>query len=154
MKRPLRIILEVLGPPALGLLPFYAMMAPDLIAEIAYGHVNLQEHLVIVMGAYIVAGIPSILYTLAMETAFSRCLSPRSWRAVMLSVTLGLVFGVLIGAIMNFLDSGRDGEPHFIKTMLPLGLLVGLLMGILVRILTKRDPRQRITDNSGADCGR
>ncbi|MBW8782763.1 MAG: hypothetical protein JF599_12880 [Verrucomicrobia bacterium] len=140
MNRSLRIVLEVFGPPFLGLLPFYVMMMPDLVSDIAYGHVNSGEHFAIICGAYMLAGIPSIIYAVVMEIAFSHILSPRSWQAVMLSAILGLVSGELIGLVMNSLDGRGDGEPHFIRTMLPLGLVVGFFMGILVKVLSKKEP--------------
>jgi hypothetical protein len=135
MKRPLRILFQILVPPILGLLPVYVMMTPDLISEIAYGHVKPGEHLAIILGAYLAAGIPSVVYTVVMEIAFSRFLSPASWRAVLLSTVLGLLAGLLIGAVLNSIDHGRDGESHVILTMLPTGMVVGFVMGILGKLL-------------------
>jgi len=146
MKRPLRIALEIIGPPLFGLLPFYVMMTPDLIANIAYGHVNPAEHFAIFGGAYMVAGIPSIIYAVVMETAFSRFFSPKSWRAVMLSTILGLFSGVLISGVAGALRIGHDtGHSVFvtlIPTMVPLGIFVGFLMGLLVKVLSETEPNQ------------
>src|SRR3954469_24251396 len=85
MKRPLRVSLEIIGPPLLVLFAIYALIAPDLISRLLYGHVNWQEQLAILTGVCLCAGVPSIICAALMEVAFSRFLSPTSWRAVMLS---------------------------------------------------------------------
>src|SRR4051794_20587449 len=115
MNRPVRIAFEVLGPPSVGLLLFFVPKIPDLIASIWYGHTSVTQYLFIVVVAYIIVGVPSVAYALAMEVAFSRYIRPNSWRAVALSSVLGFVCGLVLGVFANAMDTGRDGEPHFIR---------------------------------------
>jgi len=49
--------------------------------------------LAVLVVAYIVASIPSALFTIVMEVAFAKGLSPGSWAAVALAAGLGLLSG-------------------------------------------------------------
>lgn len=90
MTRATRVSIELLTPPLLGSSPFLFM-------AIITGTIGLIP--VVLLVAYLLAIVPSMLFTALMELAFWRGLDPRSLPAVLLASFLGLAAGVIIGLV-------------------------------------------------------
>lgn len=88
MTRTSRVMVELFAPPLLGSTPFLFM------ATIT-GTVGMIP--VILMFAYLVAILPSLIFTGVLEFAFWWGLDPRSPKAVLLAGGLGLISGIAIG---------------------------------------------------------
>ena len=141
MKKTPRIAIETLGPPLLGGLMLGGIVAGSELFSGRHGSKNSVANIAdaaIMIGyvvgiAYLIAGIPSLIYTAIMETCFARGLSPASWRTVWLSTALGAIAGVSIITVLN-----REGhEPAmFVHRAVP-GLLVGGSLGLIIRHLSK-----------------
>ena len=142
MKRPYRVILEVFGPTFLAVVAFIVPMVPDLIAEIAYGRMNLKELLGFVYLAYAVGGIPSVIYAVTMEIAFARGLNPKSWRYVIFSSAVGLVSGILIDVVIAITNNSSHpiGAMAFMALIL-VGTLGCFFLGLTIKILAKNQPK-------------
>ena len=137
MRRPTRIVLEVLGPPLLGacLLNGFGI-AWDLLTGTGWSFIWLQRHdyLVVIFWAYLLGALPSVGYMGLMEWRFSQGLDPRSAHMVHLSLTLGLIAGMSLGALVGSLFSGSVRQIALGAAGFGFaGLLVGLLLGFLIR---------------------
>jgi hypothetical protein len=88
MTRAARVSIELFAPPLLGSSPF-------LLMAIITGTFGLIP--VVLLVAYLVAIVPSMIFTGLMELAFWRGLEPRSPKAILLAGFLGLAAGVGIG---------------------------------------------------------
>ncbi len=88
MTRTARILVELLAPPFLGASPF-------LLMALATGTFGMIP--VVLLVAYLVAIVPTMVFTGLMELAFSLGLAPRSPQAVLLAGLLGLAAGAAIG---------------------------------------------------------
>ena len=84
---------------------------------------------VVLLFAYIFAGLPSLLYAAIMEWRFARGLNPDSWRAVAWSSGLGLASGL---AIIGVASTGR-AEFTAYAMFSGLGLAVGFLLGWFIK---------------------
>jgi len=84
----------------------------------------------ILLFAYALTGLQSVVYAMVLEWRFMRGFDPCSWRSVGLSSLLGLASGLPIA-----IGYGRDRSDLFaIWLFWPgLGLLVGFLMGLLIK---------------------
>jgi hypothetical protein len=89
--------------------------------------------LVILVVAYVVASIPSALFTIVMEVAFAKGLAPGSWGAVALAAGLGLLSGAGI--------VGFDPSYGAFNGLVILGGVTGAIVGLLVRAGTRRAHR-------------
>lgn len=150
MKRPKRIALEILGPPMLGtgllLVGWGAVALWNILTQAApvkWDPEILVWVLVVLVYAFVLAGIPSILYTLVMEWRFSRGLNPQSWRTVGLSSTLGLLSG---GAIMVVFTGARF-EPGLLGFWGGMGSAVGFLLGLFIKV--RSTPRRKNAEACG-----
>lgn len=131
MKRRARITLEFLGPPLL------AATILEVVALVSVREVVALELFVLFLAfAYFVAGIPSLLFALLMELAFSRGLRPDGLRAVALAAVLGGASGLPIDMVLAGALEVRPRALFFVA----LGFVVGGLIGALVRVWS-RPPR-------------
>ncbi|MCX6956157.1 MAG: hypothetical protein NTV51_28820 [Verrucomicrobia bacterium] len=148
LTRGKRIALEVLGPPALGVV---VMLVPAMVWEAAQTmarggsmHVDVARaaygFAYWLFAAYVMMGIPSILFAAVMECAFARGLNPQSWWAVGLATGLGGGAGCGVTAIPSALSSGIM-EWSAIAAFTATGIAVGFLLGALIRWASK--PRAR-----------
>jgi hypothetical protein len=134
MRRALRIAIELLVPSALG-----ALLFP--IAFCAYhGELPMFHELeaTFVFG-YIYAGIPSIVYSVVMEIAISRGLSPNARRFHLLSSVLGGFSAVGIALVIGH---GTFRLELFLL-FCPVGLIVGLVCGQLLRLVNRTKNEQK-----------
>ena len=92
MTRAARVSIELFAPPLLGSSPF-------LLMAIITGTFGMIP--VVLLFAYLVAIVPSMIFTALMELAFWRGLDPRSPKAVLLAGILGLAAGVAIGLVLR-----------------------------------------------------
>lgn len=134
-----RIALELLGPPlAGGIIIGLAFIFPDLVGKSKlrawWEHIplGLYSMMIAVTAAYIMACIPSILYTCVMEWRFSRGLDPRSWQSIGLSTLLGLASGSAIALTYGY---ERADPLLFWLKFCGTGLAVGFLMGLWIKSL-------------------
>lgn len=119
MTRPSRITLELLAPPLLGSTPFLFM-------AVITGTAGLVP---LILGfAYLVAIIPSVIFTGALELAFWCGLDPRSPKAVLLAGGLGLASGIAIGLAPRVPTAA---EKAFFFGVL--GMVVGTSTALIVR---------------------
>ena len=137
MKRWQRIALEIASAPTFALLLLGVSLAPDLIAEIGYGHVNGAELLGIFFGVAAFVGAPSIVYASAMELGFSQWMHPSSWKAVGFSTLIGVCVGALTGAISHFLASNHDGDWRLLFLATLFWGISGFVSGLLVKVLSR-----------------
>lgn len=119
MTRTSRVFVELLVPPLLGATPFLMM-------AILTGTLGLIP--IILLVAYVMAGVPSVIFTAVLELAFWRGLDPRSWDAVLLGAGLGLASGLGIGLIGG-LRGAADKAFYFGV----IGLLSGTGTALIVR---------------------
>lgn len=119
MTRAARISIELLAPPLLGASPF-------LLMAIVTGAFALIP--VILLVAYLVAGLPSVVFALVLELAFWRGLEPRRPGAILLAGGLGLCAGIAIGL--------APGAPTAAEKAAPLGL-VGLVAGVGTALIVR-----------------
>jgi hypothetical protein len=125
MSRPARIGLELLAPPAVASVLFALVMAARERDAALLGALPF-----ILVFAYVSAGAPAAVFTVAMELAFSRGLEAGSWRTVRLAALLGLPSG----CAMALLFSGglrHAGEAFAIFPAL--GVATGAIVGAVVR---------------------
>lgn len=131
MTRRTRILLELLGPAPVATLTaalIAAFASPRALADPKF----LGGVLVVLGFAYVLAAIPSVLFALGMEFAFSRGLDPASWGAVLLAAGLGFLSGGGIGWTFR-----GDG---WLSALTPLGAFAGAIVGLLVRYRSIRRP--------------
>jgi hypothetical protein len=132
VTRRRRILVELLGP------PLVATLLSALVA-IARGRGEIPDGffggaLVVLAVAYVVAGIPSVLFTIVMEVAFAKGLDPSSWGTVPLAAGLGLLSGMGI--------VGFDPSYGAFEGLAIVGLSTGAILGLLVMAGSRR-ARQR-----------
>lgn len=131
-----RIALELLGPPLLGALywaeSWLLMMATQRPPNVKWPDWNTAAiaawSVIMIIYAYLFAGLPSLAYTVIMEWRFVRGLDPRGSQSIGLSAILGLLSGVVIGSPFGF-RMGHDFEFVFGW----FGLTVGFTLGWLIR---------------------
>ena len=119
MTRASRVTIELLAPPLLGATPFLLMALltwmPGMIP-------------IVLLVAYVMAFVPSVVFTAALELAFWRGLDPRSGKAVLLAAGLGLLSGLAIGLVGGFRGAA---DKAFLFGLI--GLLVGTGTVLIVR---------------------
>src|SRR6266576_3673696 len=131
MRNVLRITIEVASPPLFGALVL-GIAAACIEPRNALSLIGLM-----ILGAYTLAAIPSVVYTLCMEIAFAAGLDPKAKTAVALSALLGLLAGLAM------LPWAADSDFIRIKVgalacIPPAGSIVGALVGALVRVIEKK----------------
>jgi hypothetical protein len=120
MSRCCRVLLEIFAPPFLGVAIWYSLAVWSFSFQNVF---DVVKYFYAFVGfAYIIAGIPSLVYAAIMELAFSFGLSPRSWMAVLLSGLLGSVAGF---SMIFFEVNGN----FFVLD----GLFVGLVIGAFIK---------------------
>lgn len=124
MKRRHRIAVEVLGP------PLVAATILEIIAVVGLREVGALKliPLFLIFG-YLLAGLPSLAFTLILEIAFAKGLDPRSGRAVLLSSVLGAASGVPIDMLMAGKLTVRPNASCFVA----LGIVTGCATGLFIR---------------------
>jgi hypothetical protein len=144
MKRSKRILLELLGPPLLGSVVLWTGIAVWTCWETIKERKPIQwdGQIFSFMGmvlifAYLLAGIPSIVYTVIMEWRFRQGLDPQSRRAVILSTVLGLLSGI---AIVLTITGGRWEDTGWVFYG-GIGALVGLSLGWMIKALSAPSAR-------------
>jgi hypothetical protein len=124
MPRFHRILLEIFAPPFLGVAIYYPLFLWNGNYEDPWVLLYIVPLFFGFCGyAYIIAGIPSLIYAAIMELAFFIGLSPRSGVTVLLSGFLGLVAGVAMSLYF-------DMSARFFGLN---GLVVGLAIGVSVK---------------------
>jgi hypothetical protein len=118
MTRATRVSIELFAPPLLGSSPF-------LLMAIITGTFALVP--VVLLVAYLVAIVPSLIFTGLMELAFWRGLDPRSPKAILLAGFLGLAAGVSIGLAPRVPTAA---EKAFLFGLI--GLFVGATTALIV----------------------
>jgi hypothetical protein len=119
MTRSSRITVELFAPPLLGSTPFLFM-------AIISGTVGLIP--VILAFAYLVAILPSMIFTGVLELAFWWGLDPRSPKAVLLAGGLGVASGIAIG-LMPRVPTAVEKAVFFGL----IGMVVGTSTALIVR---------------------
>jgi hypothetical protein len=119
MTRASRVSIELFLPPLLGALPFL------LIALVTWTPGMVP---IVLLVAYVLAILPSMIFTVVLEFAFWRGLEPRSSAAVVLAAGLGLLSGLAIGLL-----GGLRGAADKAFAFGLIGLLVGTSTALLVR---------------------
>lgn len=120
MTRTSRIAVELFAPPLLGSTPFLFM-------AIITGTVGLIP--MVLMVAYVVAIVPSAIFTGVLECAFWWGLDPRSPNAILLASGLGLCSGVAIGL--------APGGPTVAEKAVFFGF-IGMLVGACTALIVRR----------------
>jgi hypothetical protein len=116
LSRTKRVLIELFIPPLLGSAPFW------LIAVFSGG--GLNGVIFILFIAYLVALVPSLLFTVALEIAFSMGLDPRNSKAIWFAGFLGLAAGTACAAVFKL---GK-----WLIILGPIGAVVGLAIGLIV----------------------
>jgi len=124
MTRATRVSIELFAPPLLGSSPFLFM-------AIITGTFALVP--VVLLVAYLVAIVPSLIFTGLMELAFWMGLAPNSLLAILLAAFLGLAAGVAMGL--------ASGGPSAADHAIWLGL-IGMIAGAVTAVIVawKSDP--------------
>lgn len=144
MKRWQRVLVEILGPSALGATAFWIFASVGTVADQTAGHRDVwvgelvQAWLVMMLCGYVFAGPPSLIYAAVMEWRFAHGLDPANWRTVAWSSGLGLLSGLSIGAVM----SGGRIENVALLVWCTLGMAVGFILGWFVRWRTRISQRR------------
>lgn len=144
MTRATRVSIELFAPPFLGSSPF-ALMA---IITGTFGLIPME-----LLVAYVVAIVPSMIFTGLMELAFWRGLDPRSPRAILLAGFLGLAAGVAIGLAPRVPTAAEKALVFGL-----IGMIVGTSTGLIVwwksapPVVEVRPPPPSSTPR-GADAG-
>ncbi len=124
MKRTARVAVELLAPPAVGaglLLLYLACEGWRFTGQ------DLRELPALLGLAYVVAGLPSLAFMLAMELAFARGVAPRSWAGVLLAGGIGALSGLWVSVVLRFAVGGP-----VLRLLTVLGLSTGALVGLVV----------------------
>lgn len=154
LTRAKRIALEVLGPAPLGVVVMLGAMALWGTAKtLARGDALRIDFAQDVLGlwvwfvmAYVVMGIPSVIFAGVMECAFARGLSPRSWWAVVLATSLGGIAGLAATSYAwANLATGWTAVAAFLAT----GLAVGFILGATIRWRSKPNASKQKTSRFG-----
>ncbi len=144
MTRRKRIALELLGPPLLGAALVVLLQGGAALGEVVMKDGSWQSILpilsmvpIVVLFAYAMTMIQSILYTVVMEWRFARGLDPRSWNSVGLSSLLGFASGAAICMAYGF----ERSDLRFLWLFYAgIGLVVGILLGLLIKVLSPKEP--------------
>lgn len=139
-----RIAIEFFLPPLVAtvLAGFIAVLRDPLeIPRIPWSGF-LGGGLVILVVAYVVASIPSALFTIVMEVAFAKGLAPGSWAAVALAAGLGLLSGA---GIVRF-----DPSYGAFNGLVVLGGATGAIVGVLVKAAGRRADDAPSRNTSGS----
>lgn len=123
-----RIVLEMLGPPAIGALSFlfYDTYQRDNFPP------DTDTVIIFLVFGYWFALIPSLIYTTLMERVMKRGLQPKTWQCVGFSSLLGLLSGLVIAIFVGSIDD----EKHALDVLGNLaldGLWTGFVMGLLLK---------------------
>jgi hypothetical protein len=146
MKRWHRVAAEVLGPPLLAAVILFGVVVLSELSGVqrsygwAWAKSLLSYLLLYIVFAYLIAGIPSVIYALVMEWVFARGLNPTSACAVALSSALGALSGAAMIAVLHLMsDSSQFGAEKWLVLagFSALGLVVGAIMGVFVRWRTR-----------------
>jgi hypothetical protein len=125
MKRPARVALELLAPPAVASVLFALVMAART------GEAKLVGALpFILVFAYVTAGIPAVAFTAILEVAYARGLDAGSWRAVRLAALLGLPCGCALALLFS---GGLQNAGEAFAVFPALGVATGAIVGAVVR---------------------
>ncbi len=139
-----RIAFEILAPAPLGLLGLMlsAVMEGAFRRDLRLG-MDWSIAGFYLLAAYVIAGIPSLLYAFLLEWAFRAGVGPDSWTSVALSALLGALAGVGMMLVLN--GSTAPGKA-FIQVG-GVGLITGLAMGIAIKRWSTGNemPRRAIT---------
>jgi hypothetical protein len=119
MTRATRVSIELFTPPLLGSSPF-------LLMAIITGTFGMIP--VVLLVAYLVAILPSMIFTSLMELAFWRGLDPRNPKAILLAGFLGLAAGVAIGLAPRVPTAAEKALFFGL-----IGMLVGTSTALIVR---------------------
>ena len=144
MSRPARIAVELLAPSAVASALFAVVMGA------LSGEAKILGALpFILVFAYVFAGIPSALFALILEVAFSRGLDAGSWRTVGLAALLGLPCGCAMALLFS---GGLRNASETFAIFPALGVVTGAIVGAFVR--TRSRPRNDATPSpAGAGEG-
>jgi hypothetical protein len=127
MKRPLRILVELFS------LPFVAVIIFSLFSSIASRDaifLSPKSFVFMLVLAYVLAGIPSIIFVAVLEIAFTIGLSAKSWRAVFLASFLGLLSGCAVALVVA---GGLNNQRGAFTVFPTLGMVSGAIVGLIVR---------------------
>jgi hypothetical protein len=133
VTRRRRILVELLGPPLVAtiVMAFFA-----LVGGLAQGTLPGWQFwggaLVVLAGAFVVAAVPCVLFTIVLEIAFAVGLDPASWWTVLLAAGLGLLSGM---AIVGFNPSYGAFEGLAL-----IGTATGATLGFIVSTASKPRP--------------
>jgi len=130
MLRPNRILIELFAPAPLGVV---GMIAPGMVNEVVHHGFSrplelygpLQSVGLLLLFAYLFIGVQSLIYTIIMESLFTRGVDPASWVAVGISTLLGGLAGFSILVVVGAGASFSFGV---------VGLSVGFIIGTVVWI--------------------
>ncbi len=133
MRKPLRLILEFLGPAviACGL-----VMAFDCVNNWHWPEWNVAAGLLVY--SYGFAVLPSLIYAGIMEGAFRRGMQGHSWATVGLSTLLGALAGTSISFVISIISRGSSVSDFAVITavFVVIGVAVGLILGLLIKALS------------------
>jgi hypothetical protein len=124
MTRATRVSIELFTPPLLG-------ASPVLFMAIITGSFTLVP--VVLLVAYLVAIVPSMIFSGLMELAFSLGLAPNSLLACLLAAFLGVVAGAAMG-----LASGGPSAADHARWLGLIGMMAGAVTAVIVA--WKSDP--------------
>lgn len=150
MRRWKRVLLEVLAPPAIGgMIVWLVAIVASACDEVPrlgwnrWANDTAVYAVLILVGAYVVAGLPSLVFAGLMEWRFARGLSPSSKRVVGWTGSLGLVSGWSIA----FIIAGSRPTADLIWPLVLIGC-VGAVAGSLVGMFIRRGAIRRSCDGS------
>jgi hypothetical protein len=125
MSRRVRVALELLGPSLVA-----SVLFTVAISAVALAPTGLALLPIVLLYAYPLGALPAAIFTLVLEVAFSRGLSPGSWGAVRLAALLGLLSGAAIAAPFS---SGPEKTLEALAIFPALGTLTGAVVGLVVK---------------------
>ena len=144
LTRPWRIVLEIFAPPPFGVLAFLIYGTAANVLENGVQRIlwkpsvdDLRSLAGMLVFSYVFAGFQSLVFAAIMEWRFSRGLSPRSWRTVMLSSALGFVSGVLAGLVAQR-PADLAGTIAFFGGV---GLFAGFTIGCMIKLGSRSEAR-------------
>jgi hypothetical protein len=130
VTRGTRIALELLGPPFVAsiiLTGIFAVLDRDATAFLGLP--------LILVFAYLFAGLPAAAFTLVLEVAWAKGADPGSWSAVRLAALAGLPSGLLV--TLWFAPWAHSGPLSSFALFGALGAATGGITGLLVRARTR-----------------
>jgi hypothetical protein len=125
MKRPLRILVELFAPPLVA-----ATIYSLVVFVASRDAIMVKAFLLILLFAYVFAGIPSVIFTIVLEFSFATGLAVRSRRTVLLASALGILSGC---AVALMFARGFDNQRGAFTVFPALGLVSGFSVGAVVR---------------------